>query len=164
MPLNQELETTGNWLFRYRSYLPIILFPILIYFLYDTSQSKPNTTILIISIIISYFGELIRIITAAFVAPGTSGRNTNQQYAITLNTTGIYSTVRHPLYLGNYLIFLGPCVYVENVNVLIIYSLIFWLYYERIMYAEEAFLCNKFKNEFITWSMTVPAFFPSFKD
>ncbi|MGB8874133.1 MAG: hypothetical protein WCC75_12145, partial [Desulfobaccales bacterium] len=38
---------------------------------------------------------------------GTSGRNTQGQVAETLNTTGIYSLVRNPLYLGNFLIWLG---------------------------------------------------------
>ena len=32
----------------------------------------------------------------------TSGRNTHDQVADSLNTSGIYSIVRHPLYVGNF--------------------------------------------------------------
>tara|TARA_B100000767_G_scaffold208416_1_gene195356 strand:- start:545 stop:916 length:372 start_codon:yes stop_codon:yes gene_type:complete len=39
-------------------------------------------------------------------------------------------------------------------------SLLFWLYYERIMFAEESFLEKKFGDKFINWSNKVPAFFP----
>jgi len=45
----------------------------------------------------------------------------------------------------------------------IIVSLAFWLYYERIMFAEERFLERKFGNEYLEWSKTVPAFFPFFR-
>jgi len=42
--------------------------------------------------------------------------------------------------------------------------LIFWLYYERIMFVEEAFLRNKFGNEYIKWAEITPAFIPRFKN
>ena len=51
----------------------------------------------------------------------------------------MYSLVRHPLYLGNYFMWLGIMVYVGNVWFVVVCSLIYWLYYERIMFAEEAF-------------------------
>ena len=56
---------------------------------------------------VSFLGLFIRIVTVGRAPIGTSGRNTREQVANTLNTTGIYSLVRHPLYLGNYLVFLG---------------------------------------------------------
>ena len=39
----------------------------------------------------------------------------------------------------------------------------FWLYYERIMFTEEAYLEKKFGDKFIEWSKKIPAFIPSFK-
>ena len=80
-----------------------------------------------------------------------------------LNLTGIYATVRHPLYLGNFLIWIGISTYVFNPLFIVIISLIFWLYYERIMFAEERFLERKFKDDYLNWSIGVPAFVPSFK-
>lgn len=90
----------------------------------------------------------------------TSGRNTKKQIADTLNTLGIYSIVRHPLYLGNYLIWLGIAIYSYNIEFIILMSLLFWIYYERIMLTEEEFLKSKFQQVFLDWSNNVPAFFP----
>ena len=66
-------------------------------------------------IIISFLGEAIRIFTVAYTPAGTSGRNTKQQLADTLNTTGIYSLLRHPLYLGNFFMFLDTFIFTVNI-------------------------------------------------
>jgi hypothetical protein len=42
--------------------------------------------------------------------------------------------------------------------------LAYWLYYERIMFAEERFLEKKFGHRYLDWSLTAPAFIPSFKN
>ena len=70
--------------------------------------------------------------------------------------------VRHPLYLGNYLMWIGIVLFTQNFSFAIIVSLLYWLYYERIMFAEERFLEKKFGNVYLDWSKKVPAFFPKF--
>ena len=92
-----------------------------------------------------------------------NGRNRKEQVAESLNTTGVYSVVRHPLYLGNYLMWAGLMIYIMNPGLFITISLLFWIYYERIMFAEERFLEAKFGEQFLDWSSHVPAFIPSFK-
>ena len=67
--------------------------------------------------------------------------------------------LRHPLYLGNYFIWIGIAAYIFNFLFIII-SLLFWLYYERIMFAEERFLEKKFGDEYLNWSNKIPAFIP----
>lgn len=42
-----------------------------------------------------------------------------------------------------------------------VYTLSFWLYYERIMMAEEAFLRGKFGAEYDRWAAETPAFVPN---
>ena len=101
--------------------------------------------------------------TVAFVPRGTSGRNTKKQVATSLNRTGIYSTVRHPLYLGNFFILLGPFIYTGNIFGITIFILLFWIYYERIMFAEETFLNCKFGNEYESWASNTPAFIPDIR-
>jgi hypothetical protein len=118
---------------------------------------------LLIAASISVLGQIIRAIAIGTANKHTSGRNTKEQVAEALNTKGIYSTVRHPLYLGNYLMWIGIVVYVLNPWFVAVVSLLFWLYYERIMFAEERFLERKFGQEYLRWSNTIPAFIPSFK-
>ena len=86
-----------------------------------------------------------------------------QQVAAELNTTGCYSIVRHPLYLGNLLMWLGPAVFVRSLWIVLICLLAFWLYYERIMCAEEDFLETRFGSRFRAWSAATPALFPLFR-
>ena len=42
--------------------------------------------------------------------------------------------------------------------------LVFWLYYERIMFTEEEFLRKKFGENYMLWANTTPAFVPSFRN
>lgn len=112
---------------------------------------------------VSLFGEVIRILTVGFTPRNTSGRNTMKgQIADELNITGIYSVVRHPLYLGNFFMWLGPALFLRSAWFTIVFCLIYWIYYERIMFAEEQFLRRKFGDAYDKWSETVRAFIPVF--
>ncbi len=112
---------------------------------------------------VSLSGEIIRILTVGYTPRNTSGRNTvDGQLADKLNVSGIYSIVRHPLYLGNFIIWLGPVLFLRSVWFAIIFCLLFWLYYERIMFAEEQFLRRKFVDVYDKWSEKVRAFIPVF--
>jgi protein-S-isoprenylcysteine O-methyltransferase Ste14 len=167
MVLRDSFEKTGNLFFRYRGQIPVIIFISLIPVMFFTDYSSYNTSIakflILISILLGAIGFLIRIITIGTTPAGTSGRNTKSQVAEKLNTSGIYSIVRHPLYLGNYLMWAGLTLFVLNLWYLLIISLVFWIYYERIMFAEECFLQRKYGHAFTEWAMKVPAFFPSFR-
>ncbi len=178
MSLKHSIEKNGNTLFHYRGQIPVFIFIISLPFIYmtyytdnyyifsDIFGDKLSLFWLIISIIsiaISFIGVAIRAYTIGTTPQGTSGRNTEKQVAKQLNTTGIYSMVRHPLYLGNYLMWAGLLIFTANVYLFIIVSLLYWIYYERIMFAEECYLEKIFGNEFIQWSLNVPAFIPQFK-
>ena len=165
MTLLQSTVKQGNFFFKYRGQFPVLLFVISIPFMYLTDynsisdQSQQN--ILLLAIILSVIGFIIRFYTIGTTPSGTSGRNTQKQIADLLNSTGMYSVVRHPLYLGNYIIWLGIAISTFNIYFIIIMSLLFWIYYERIMFAEEDFLANKFGNVFLNWSNSLPTFIPS---
>ena len=147
MALAQTFEKQGNLLFKYRGQFPVVLFllaTVFIVFTDYTSISETNERYyIIISVLLSLLGFIVRFYTIGTTPKGTSGRNTKEQVAEVLNSTGIYATVRHPLYLGNFLIWIGISAYVFSPLFIIIISLIFWLYYERIMFAEERFLERK---------------------
>jgi protein-S-isoprenylcysteine O-methyltransferase Ste14 len=163
MALVHEFEKSGNWLFKRRSWLPVFIIAAGIGMMYlDNRQAilfdmRDEFIFLGVSIL----GELIRIFTVGFTPRNTSGRNTiNGQIADELNVTGIYSLVRHPLYLGNFFMWLGPVLFLRSVGVTLVFGLLYWLYYERIMFAEEQFLRKKFGDIYDKWSETVSSFIP----
>lgn len=165
MALIHSFEKSGNFLFKHRGQIPVILFILAIPVIYYTNTEVYSNTfkliVTVIAVIVSLLGFVIRAISIATTPAGTSGRNTDGQVAESLNITGIYSTVRHPLYLGNYLMWIGIVIFTFNVWFVIAVSLAFWLYYERIMFAEERFLERKFGDDYLEWSKKVPAFIPS---
>ena len=166
MALINELEKQGNFLFKYRGQFPVVLFILAIPFLYFTDSTHPllaeNYTVLAIAL--SLVGFLIRAYTIGTTPRGTSGRNTKEQVAEVLNSTGIYSMVRHPLYLGNYFMWIGIVCFTYNWYFVVIVSLLYWVYYERIMFAEERFLEQKFGQNYLDWAKTLPAFIPKFSN
>lgn len=170
MALIHSLEKNGNFLFRYRGQFPIFLFVLAVPVIYFTDYELINKnetlyySLLITSIALSFFGQLIRAIAIGTSQKNTSGRNKTEQIADALNTKGIYSTVRHPLYLGNYFMWIGIICFTFNLWFILLSSLAFWIYYERIMFAEERFLEKKFGDMYLDWSLKVPPFVPSFKN
>tara|TARA_R110000822_G_scaffold257726_2_gene383260 strand:+ start:158 stop:901 length:744 start_codon:yes stop_codon:yes gene_type:complete len=170
MALQEELKTQGDFLFKNRSYLPLIILVIgLSVFIHSEYQNKiiDNRIPELFNYIwlsISLFGLYIRVVTVAHTPKNTSGRNTKEgQIAEQLNTTGIYSIVRHPLYLGNFFMWLGVAMLTNNTWFVIAFILLYAFYYERIMYAEESFLIQKFGDTYLDWAKNTPAFIPSFK-
>ncbi len=159
MILSKQLETAGNWLFRYRGILPVpVLASSYIYFIFN--KINLGGVYLMTAFCVCLIGFLIRAYTVGYAAEGTSGRNTAGQAAESLNTTGIYSVVRNPLYLGNFFMWGGVAMFTKNPLFILAFCLAFWLYYERIIYAEEQFLIKKFGNTFTDWASRTPAFIP----
>ncbi len=170
MQLHETAAKQGHWLFRWRSFLPLFLIAILIpgflQFRYPANSHFNDSCWEIACLVIGFSGLLFRCFTVGYVPRGTSGRNTTGQIAESLNTTGVYSMLRNPLYLGNYLMFLGVImmVAVHAWWLPIIFTLAFWLYYERIVMAEEAFLSEKFGETYKSYAAKTPAFVPKFSN
>ena len=166
MKLEKTLISSGFWLFRWRSYFPMILvlifFPAMAEYQYIGGSREMTTRWGLFSLLVGLMGLFFRILVVGHTPQNTSGRNTREQIADVLNTTGWYSVVRHPLYFGNYLMGLGISLFPFVWWVPVIYSMSFALYYERIMVAEENFLRKKFGNDFEKWSEVTPGFFPAF--
>lgn len=170
MALREEFIKQGNWIFRWRSYLPLLMLPLFIIALLESVEPKytlgypADQIFTVFCIMLSFIGLFIRALTIGFIPKGTSGGNTKKQKAAALNITGFYSIVRHPLYHGNFIIFLGIVLFVKVWWFVVISALAFWLYYERIMYREEEFLREKFSGSFLEWAEKTPAFIPLFKN
>lgn len=167
MALRDELPREGAWLFRWRSYLPLLLLSVVLFqmkdFDYIGRSHRLDLAWDLFCLAVSLLGLGIRALTIGYTPRGTSGRNTRGQVADVLNTTGMYAVVRHPLYLGNFFMWLGVALFPHNIALVLLSVLAFWLYYERIMFAEEAFLQGKFGAAFQEWAARTPAFIPDLR-
>lgn len=172
MALQEEFKTQGDYLFKNRSKLPllILIVALCVYSYMEYSETGAEREDFFIEteyvyLLVSLFGLLIRIMTVGFTPKNTSGRNTNDgQLADELNITGMYSIIRHPLYLGNLFMWLGLGLMTENFWFIISFVLVYFIYYERIMFAEESFLRKKFGIQYLDWASKTPAIIPSFKN
>lgn len=168
MELIKELDKQGNFLFKYRGTLPIIILLLgASVKAYVTWNSQTNAADFrsneyeYICLAVAILGLAIRILAVGYAQKNTSGRNTQEQVADHLNTSGMYSIVRHPLYLGNFFMWLGVAMLTEHTWFIIAFILAYWLYYERIMYAEEQFIGRKFGTRFTEWAAKTPAIIPA---
>lgn len=167
MALRIELRRQGNFLFRHRSYLPlsILLAALLVYVVKENRPAGvPDGSRQLYELAcfgVCVVGLLIRVVAVGYSADHTSGRNTGAgQVADTINRTGLYSQCRHPLYVGNFLMWLGLAGFTANGWFLVAFVLAYWLYYERIIYAEEEYLIEKFGDVYLRWSAHTPAVIP----
>ena len=165
MALIESFKKQGDFLFRFRSYMPLLLVIAglsFYFFQLNTGQYIYKPSFFWVCFAVSFFGLFIRSITIGFTPKNTSGRNTRKQVADVVNTTAMYSIVRHPLYLRNFFMWLGLALISANVWFVFVFTLVFWIYYERIMYAEEFFLRDKFGSAYLEWANNVPSFIPRF--
>jgi hypothetical protein len=78
-----------------------------------------------------------------------------------LATTGAYSLVRHPLYLGNFLILAGFTLASGNWIVAPVVVFFFLFYYPAAIRYEDAKLEGIFDDSWRAWSGNIPAMFPT---
>jgi protein-S-isoprenylcysteine O-methyltransferase Ste14 len=152
-------------LFRYRSYLPLLtlalFFIVLPTYSYPFGSHKVDLLLELTCFVIALSGLAIRIHAVGHAPRGTSGRTTRTPKASTLNTSGMYSVVRHPLYLGNLLIWGAITLFLHSVLFSMACVTLFVVYYERIILSEEAFLRQKFGREYQQWAGTTPMLLPN---
>lgn len=111
-------------------------------------------------IAVATLGAVIRIFTSGWAALGTSGRVKAAAEAAELNTTGPYSLVRNPLYVGRIVNYTGMAMLSGSWAFAVITLLLSILIYERVSIYEEEFLRGKFGQAHADWAKDVPALFP----
>jgi len=161
-PIAEQLITTGDTLFKWRSYAPLLLLPLFILSLMDERPPTPFAWEFV-CFLISLSGLFLRAYVVGTAPEGTSTRGTRRPTADSLSTRGAYSIVRHPLYLANTLVALGCSLLSGTWYFPLIVILLSFIYHERIAAREELFLQNTFGERFLTWAREVPAMFPSFR-
>jgi protein-S-isoprenylcysteine O-methyltransferase Ste14 len=157
----------GQWLFRHRSVMPaffaVALLPAL-----DSFQFIQNCHVRQVywelgCLAISLSGLFVRCMTVAFIREGSSGRELSTPRADRLNTSGLYSVVRNPLYLGNMIIWFGIISMLHQWWLSGLILLISYIYHRTIIVAEEAYLSSRFGADYLAWRQRTPAFIPDFR-
>ncbi|MFQ5534667.1 MAG: methyltransferase family protein [Sphingomonadales bacterium] len=111
-------------------------------------------------IAVAAMGGIVRITASGFAALGTSGEGKKEAVAPELNTTGVYSLVRNPLYVGRVLTFTGLAFLTGVWEYGALVFLLSILFYERVIAYEEQYLAQKFGDEYSKWCARVPVFLP----
>lgn len=166
--MQDDLVSSGSWLFKWRGYMPlitmIILLPAMLQFTYPWQSHMIDQLFDFACYAVSLLGLAIRVVTVGYVPRDTSGRNTKGQVALRLNTSGMYSVVRHPLYFANFWMWMGVAMFPRVWWVPVLMGGFFIFLYERIVCAEEAFLTEKFGDSYREWSSRTPLWWPRFKN
>lgn len=145
----------GNFFFKIRSFTPIPFILALLYF------AKPTWHTTTIGISFTIIGELLRVWSVGY-AGGTT-RATALGAARDLVTTGPYSYVRNPLYLGNLLLSFGICIIANVLWLIPILIVGFLLQYLPIITVEETYLLESCGPIYQTYKKHVPRFLPHFQ-
>ena len=156
----------GNILFKYRSYffVPILLFLIIFTRPQISFDSKITDVFFdIFGFILALLGFYIRVIVIGYKRPGTSGRGTNIDVKEVV-TDGMYQVCRNPLYLANFLMWLGLAIMWWEIYFFAVVVGFFAVEYFFIIKAEESYLSNKFGSAYNDYKKSVPAFFPRIKN
>jgi len=140
--------------FKYRSFTPIPLALVIIFF------ASPNYSVLSWGIVLLVLGESIRIWAVRYAGGAT---RTTKVGAPFLCMSGPYSRVRNPLYIGNMILYTAFVFIAGNENLWVMVG-VTWLFfivqYSLIVSLEEESLYKLFGKEYIKYQQNVPSLLP----
>ncbi len=151
----------GDACFRFRaiSVVPVILF---IFFVFAPFPAgRFNTVLSGFGFLIALAGAATRFVAVGYAKPFTSGRE-NFLKAENLNTGGLYSLVRNPLYVGNFLVYNGVLIAYSSPAALALFNAFFIANYYFIILSEENYLENQFGEVYNEYRRAVPKVLPKF--
>ena len=159
--------TIGNFFFKYRNWLFIVLY--LALFIpsppvFSKNIFGPSYYVwpILIGLIVTVTGQMIRGATIGLAYIVRGGKD-GKVYAEDLVTTGIFHHCRNPLYVGNILMLVGVGILSNSLIYLAIFIPIFLFIYQAIVLAEENFLRSKFGSGFDAYCSAVNRWVPSLK-
>jgi protein-S-isoprenylcysteine O-methyltransferase Ste14 len=141
----------GAVLFRHRGWLPLLFLgvPLLV-------PGRITPTGWIAGGLLIVIGEAIRLAGVAAAGTTTRRRSRNVQRLVTY---GIFSWMRNPLYVGNFLIWMGFVVISGVMWFLPIAILVFAIEYTLIVRYEEGVLETTFGEQYVAYKQRTPRWF-----
>ncbi|MEK1874861.1 MAG: methyltransferase [Rhizobium altiplani] len=149
----------GNFFFKYRNQpFPLIIVTL---FLMTLPPSEIGGSVTaervkdVVALLILLAGLALRatVIGYAYIQRGGLKKRV---YAADLVTEGMFGACRNPLYVGNMLIYAAVFLLHGNPMVVVVGIALFMLVYQCIVYAEEAFLENKFGDAYRAYCADIP--------
>ena len=142
----------GGVLFRHRGWLPLLFLGIPLVMPGFTSPFRWEVGLALIVI-----GEVVRLAGVAAAGSVTRRRSRAVQRLVTY---GIFAWVRNPLYIGNFLIWMGFVTISGVLWFLPIAVLLFAFEYELIVRYEEGVLESTFGREYLEYKNCTPRWIP----
>lgn len=142
----------GGVLFRARGWLPLLFLGIPLVFPGSTSPFRWEVGLTLI-----VMGEAIRLAGVAAAGTVTRRRSRNVQRLVTY---GIFAWVRNPLYIGNFLIWMGFVTISGVLWFLPAAVLLFAVEYELIVRYEEGVLESIFGRDYLDYKNCTPRWLP----
>src|SRR3954462_2557024 len=142
----------GAVLFRHRGWLPVpfLLVPLLAHGVMEASNW-------IFGFVLIVLGEAIRLSGVAAAGTVTRRRSRTVQRLVTY---GIFAWMRNPLYVGNFLIWMGFIVISDVLWFVPVAMLLFAVEYTLIVRYEEGVLESIFGAEYLTYKHRTSRWFP----
>lgn len=151
----------GNFFFKYRAVSPIPFIIILFLFFTPRDLGANNLTVNLVALAVILLGLSLRIVAVGYSHFGTSGRE-NFLRAESLNTEGVYSIMRNPLYVGNFLVYNGVLIAFANPWAFIPFNIYLLVLYYFIIHSEEAYLTGQYGETFEEYRRSTPRVTPAF--
>jgi protein-S-isoprenylcysteine O-methyltransferase Ste14 len=142
----------GSVLFRHRGWLPV---PFLLVPLLAHGVMEPMNWVL--GFVLIVLGEAIRLAGVAAAGTVTRRRSRTVQRLVTY---GIFAWMRNPLYVGNFLIWMGFAVISGVLWFIPVAIVLFAVEYTLIVRYEEGVLESIFGDEYLRYKATTPRWFP----
>jgi protein-S-isoprenylcysteine O-methyltransferase Ste14 len=142
----------GAVLFRHRGWLPV---PFLLVPLLARGAMAPRNWIIGFALIV--LGEAIRLAGVAAAGTVTRRRSRTVQRLVTY---GIFARMRNPLYVGNFLIWMGFAVISGVLWFIPVAVVLFAVEYTLIVRYEEGVLESIFGEQYLSYKSRTPRWFP----
>ena len=142
----------GALLFRHRGWLPVLFLGVPLVMRGSTSPFRWEVGLALI-----VAGEAVRLAGVAAAGSVTRRRSRNVQRLVTY---GIFAWVRNPLYVGNFLIWMGFVTISGVLWFLPVAVLLFAVEYELIVRYEEGVLESIFGRDYLDYKSCTPRWIP----
>ncbi len=161
--MKNTMIAIGNFFFKWRNYLfPIFVICMFIFrapepsFLGDAALEGLKYFLAIGAVLL---GLVVRGVVIGYAYIKRGGMN-KKVYADKLVTEGMFVLCRNPLYVGNMLTIIGIFIMHGDLLIMTLGITAYIFIYYCIIFAEEAYLQNKFGKDFTTYCKQTPRWIP----